>query len=157
MQSDRESIAIEAQLHGPWRFRMLREGAVVADGVRFCHGSCVLQWRGSHPSVVVHDNFDSVVAVHGHDNTSFEWIDERPSDAFYRGLTDCYQDTCEGCPFASVGGLGARRDMKPPKYVADADRADYLAGYRAQARLHYGVDWATYGDDLKPLASAEAP
>jgi hypothetical protein len=60
-----------------------------------------------------------------------------------RGMHDCFQDRCENCPFASVGGLDRRSAMKAPGYVKIGQVADYLDGYRVMARELYGSDWET--------------
>ena len=56
------------------RFHLLRHQdvtgvsgtGVVAQGVQFYDGTCVLYWVGAAPSVVVHRNLDNVIAVHCH-------------------------------------------------------------------------------------------
>lgn len=134
------------RLWGPWRFyldrRKDRTGVSsvgrVADGTQFSDGTVVLRWRTSQPSTVVYASIDACVHVHGHGgDTRLVWLDERPSDAFRRGAMDCYQDDCEGCPRASIGGDRAK--PKHPTYVAEADVADYLAGYEAQCEDVYGA------------------
>lgn len=42
-------------------------GKVVADGVEFDDGICVLHWRGEHRSTVVWPAITDVEAVNGHD------------------------------------------------------------------------------------------
>lgn len=57
------------------------------------------------------------------------------TDPRHRGAIHAYQDRCEGCDFASVG---SEFDMKAPDYIKPEDRAEYLAGYRAQVLIMYG-------------------
>lgn len=77
--------------------------------------------------------------------------DKSRSDAWNRGCTDAYQDDCENCHFASVGGLEARNaPLQAPHYVAEADAADYLEGYQATVQKLYGDDWRTCEFSWKP-------
>ncbi len=39
---------------------------LVAEGVMFEDGSCVLRWRGPHKSTAVWASMESMLAVHGH-------------------------------------------------------------------------------------------
>jgi hypothetical protein len=49
---------------------------IVAEGIRFSNGKCVLTWVVLTSSVVVYDSFEEMLAVHGHDGkTVVEWID----------------------------------------------------------------------------------
>jgi len=65
------------------------------------------------------------------------------NEAFRRGALDCYQDRCENCAFASVGGLEKRGELKAPDYVNECDAKDYLEGYVAAAEEMFGEDWRT--------------
>ena len=51
-----------------------------------------------------------------------------------RGFTDAYQDRCEGCGWASVGGKGwkppADGVLIRPKYITEFDEPAYFTGYR---------------------------
>lgn len=67
------------------------------------------------------------------------------SAAFLRGRTDCYQDRCEGCGFASIGGEDKRFEMSAPAYIEAGDADEYLRGYKAMA---IGL----YGDLMEPGA-----
>lgn len=60
-------------------------------------------------------------------------------EAYERGQQDAIQDSCENCPFASVGGLDARPDIEAPFYIVSGVEKDYLRGYTSV----YGDDWAT--------------
>lgn len=49
---------------------------VVADGVEFPGGTCVLRWRGERASTVVWGSVGDVLAVHGHGGaTRLVWVD----------------------------------------------------------------------------------
>lgn len=57
---------------------------VVAEGVQFSDGTVVMRWLSAgtarpdvvRPTTVVHDDVESVVALHGHNGaTRVEWID----------------------------------------------------------------------------------
>lgn len=65
------------------------------------------------------------------------------SSPFERGRADCYQDRCENIPFSSIGGLEARCQPKPPKWVAESEWPEYLRGYISCAEDLYGEDWQT--------------
>lgn len=144
--------ALSPALHGPWRFRLNRvqdETGIsgtghIADGVEFADGTCVLRWVTANHSSGLYESRESLIAIHGHNGkTVIEWIDRLPSEAFKRGAHDCWQDSCENCPFASVGGLEARATMRAPSYIAERDASDYLVGYIVMARELYGPEWQT--------------
>lgn len=40
---------------------------IVARGVIFASGKCVMEWQTKHTSVAVYDSIDEVKAIHGHD------------------------------------------------------------------------------------------
>lgn len=135
---------------GPFRFRLVRKvdetgisgTGHVADGVCFEDGTCVLRWRTRHRSTASYESIDDLIAIHGHDGkTTVEWTDEPPSASFRHGWTNCVQDRCENCPFASIGGLEHRNNPKVPDYAKDRD--EWLAGYLAAAEAMYGPDWRT--------------
>lgn len=71
-------------------------------------------------------------------------------DTYNRARTDCVQDSYENCPFASVGGLDKRDNMKAPDYITQDEREEYLRGYRDQAKALYGEDWQTCGFGWHP-------
>jgi len=49
---------------------------VVADGVRFPDGVCVIRWRGDRQSTVVWPSVEDVEAIHGHGGaTRIVWDD----------------------------------------------------------------------------------
>jgi hypothetical protein len=114
---------------------------IVAQGVEFDDGVCVMRWLSiAPPSTVIHDSYISVEKVHGHKgNTELIWL----SDAFKRGIDDCMQDSAENAPFASVGGLDRRGDMVVPHFISSGDGPEYLRGYRHAAGAMYGDDWQT--------------
>lgn len=109
----------------------------------FSDGVVVLRWRGPMASTIVHNSIGGVFEVHCHGgNTTVEWIDPG-STPFERGMTDAYQDRCENVPFASIGGLGARLNMRAPEYVPEPDRGEYIEGYAWGSKAMFGDDWAT--------------
>jgi len=74
-----------------------------------------------------------------------------------RAYSDCYQDSCENCPFASVGGLEQRGNMQLPSWVPQADRDEYLSGYRDAALKMYGEDWQTREFGWRPAVTLPSP
>jgi hypothetical protein len=49
---------------------------IIAEGIIFSNGVCVITWVVGTCSVVVYDNLDDMVKVHGHGGkTIVEWID----------------------------------------------------------------------------------
>jgi len=71
---------------------------------------------------------------------------ELRSEAYQGAWTDCIQDGCENCPFASIGGLEARANFQRPNrlYVKTEEQwQDWLQGYADCARYSYGKDWMT--------------
>ena len=47
---------------------------VVAEGVRFCGGRCVLHWLTAVSSIAVYDNIEDLMAIHGHKGkTILQW------------------------------------------------------------------------------------
>ena len=130
--------------------------ADVAEGVEFSDGTVVLRWLSDAASTAVHEDMHafSVVHVSNHRIRFVRHVDgdhalrteDRPQrywKAYRRGTHDCFQDRCENVPFASVGGLDARGDMKAPDYIEAEDRVPYLSGYASQAMYLFGEDWQT--------------
>jgi len=67
------------------RFKLFRKAdptgisgvGIVAEGVEFSDGTCVLRWRSNHPTTVSHDSVESVEALHSHGGaTEIRWIDQ---------------------------------------------------------------------------------
>ena len=113
---------------------------IVAQGVEFDDGTCVLRWLTEPRSTAVYAIERELDAIHGHGGkTKIQWRGR--SNAFDRAKLDAYQDRCENVPFASVGGLDRRGSMFAPKYIDPIDREEYLRGYRAAAREMFGDDW----------------
>jgi hypothetical protein len=54
---------------------MIRDDKIVAHGVQFNSGKCVVNWTGEHCSVVVWDSLESLMAINGHSNTKFFFSD----------------------------------------------------------------------------------
>lgn len=50
---------------------------IVAEGVQFSSGRCVLTWLTSHTSIAVYDTVGVVMAIHAHGGyTQIVWIDD---------------------------------------------------------------------------------
>lgn len=134
-------------------YKMVRAGKQVAEVVTMSSGKCVVSWP---TSVVVYDTEQAARAVHIEhmgsrgEETRFElvWTD---SHDYQRGWSDCAQDDCEGCPFASIGGLEARSEPQVPKYSKPIEDATaYLWGYIGYAQARYGVSWRTCEFSYQP-------
>jgi hypothetical protein len=49
---------------------------IVAEGVEFVDGVCVLRWMSDTASTAVHDNIGKLEAIHGHGGaTKIVWVD----------------------------------------------------------------------------------
>lgn len=120
---------------------------VVAEGVIFDDGSCVMRWLTQHRSTAFYDNIETIEKIHGHEGKSKIVYTGNP---FQRAIEDCYQDACENTPFASVGGLEKRSAMEAPAYITPKERDTYLRGYKTAALLQYGADWETCEFGWKP-------
>lgn len=49
---------------------------LVAEGVEFTGGKCVLSWLTEHTSVAVYDDINILEAIHGHGGkTEIQWTD----------------------------------------------------------------------------------
>lgn len=54
---------------------------IVAEGVQFSDGTCVMHWLTHTASIAIYSDIDKLVAVHGHDgNTVVEWADNCPKE-----------------------------------------------------------------------------
>lgn len=48
---------------------------VVAEGVEFSHGECVISWMTTHRSIGVYPNIKELINIHGHaGKTVVEWV-----------------------------------------------------------------------------------
>lgn len=131
------------ECEGPWGGVIRRRGSIVADVVEFGDGATVVRWRGPTKSTAQYASLADCVAVHGHDGTVFEWHDIRPTAAFLHGSQNALQDACENCPFADIGGLGARAAPRLPDYVTPENAAEWARGYLRACCAMYGEDWRT--------------
>jgi len=51
---------------------------IVAEGVQFSNGQCVMHWLTSVSSLVVHSSMNNLLAIHGHDGKStIAWVDNK--------------------------------------------------------------------------------
>ncbi len=61
----------------PKVFQLIRDGTLVAHGVKFESGKCVVHWCGIHNSIVIWDSYESILAINGHDGkTEFIFIEK---------------------------------------------------------------------------------
>jgi hypothetical protein len=61
---------------------------VVAEGVEFSSGKCVLTWLTVYSSIAVYDNISDLEAVHGHNGkTVVRWQDEEKKDELIISIT----------------------------------------------------------------------
>lgn len=128
---------------------------IVAQGVLFDDGTCALRWLTANRSSGFYDNVETLEKIHGHNGkTVIRW---RGKGTFERARTDCIQDGCENCPFASIGGLDARAVPRAPDYIEPAEREEYLRGYVYEARRQYGADWQTCGFGWAPAMTINEP
>ena len=137
-------------------FDMVRGDKTVAQVVVLGNGKCVVSWS---TSTIVYDSEQAARDVHIQhmggrgEVTEFVSVQQVVTDAYHRGRMDATQDRCENVPFASVGGLGKRTSMEVPKYIEDADAAQYIAGYVEAVATFYGRDWQTCEFGWKPVAA----
>jgi len=48
---------------------------IIAEGVQFSSGKCVLAWTTEYQSVAVYDSIEELDAIHGHNGrTHIEWL-----------------------------------------------------------------------------------
>jgi len=52
-------------------FKIVRAAKVVAHGVIFPNGKCVVSWVGPYASIVVWDSYSDMDKVNGHAGTTF--------------------------------------------------------------------------------------
>lgn len=63
---------------------------VVAEGVQFTDGTCVLRWLTDTSSTAIYNSIDELVAIHGHEGaTTVQWDDE------YHGSAHSQRDKIE--------------------------------------------------------------
>lgn len=49
---------------------------VIAEGIQFSSGGCVLAWITETPSINIYENIDEIMLIHGHQGkTEIRWID----------------------------------------------------------------------------------
>lgn len=50
---------------------------MIAHGVEFNNGQCVMQWQTDVRSICVYENADQLIKIHGHNGaTLLQWIDQ---------------------------------------------------------------------------------
>jgi hypothetical protein len=61
---------------------------VVAEGVQFSTGRCVLAWVTRFQSLAIYNSVDEIRAIHGHDGkTLVSWVDEADKASDGDGIT----------------------------------------------------------------------
>lgn len=51
---------------------------IVAEGVQFSNGKCVITWLTEHTSTAIYDCIEDIEAIHGHDGkTQIMWLDKK--------------------------------------------------------------------------------
>jgi hypothetical protein len=51
---------------------------IVAEGVQFSNGKCVIAWLTEYTSTAIYDCIEDVEAIHGHDGkTQIMWLDKK--------------------------------------------------------------------------------
>lgn len=58
----------------PEPFRIKRENKIIAYGVIFSSGKCIVHWEGQYNSVVVWNSFEDLKNVNGHPGTEIKII-----------------------------------------------------------------------------------
>jgi hypothetical protein len=49
---------------------------IVAEGIQFTDGTCVIRWGGDRRSTVVWPDIEDVIFIHGHNGaTTITWVD----------------------------------------------------------------------------------
>lgn len=74
-----------------------------------------------------------------------------------RGESDCTQDYYENSPFACVGGLGARTNMRKPDWLPEHDWEEYRDGYQTAAHQLFGPEWRTCSFGWRPALTINEP
>ena len=69
------------------RFHLVRERdpsevsgiGIVAEGIQFYSGQCVLCWITKLTSVAIYEDIETLIEIHGHDGaTTVRWYDPEP-------------------------------------------------------------------------------
>jgi hypothetical protein len=70
---------------------------VVAEGVVFWNGKCVLNWRTKFTSTAHYDDLETLLNVHGHGGkTRLIWFDDKPSEP-KASMGEAAQPACSFC------------------------------------------------------------
>lgn len=68
----------------PQRFQLVRDvdhsgssgTGIVAHGVQFLDGICVMRWLTENTSTAIYGSLEQLIAIHGHGGDSYiDWID----------------------------------------------------------------------------------
>ncbi len=69
----------------PKVFRMIRNGVIIANGVRFNNDQCVVQWTGAYSSIVIWLSFNDLRVINGSvRETLFQEV--RPTDITFPNM-----------------------------------------------------------------------
>ncbi len=53
---------------------------IIAEGIQFSTGECVLGWISETPSINIYESIDEIKLIHGHQGkTEIRWIDNKVS------------------------------------------------------------------------------
>jgi hypothetical protein len=53
---------------------------IVADGIQFNGGPCLMKWRGRLSGMEILPDMDTLIAIHGHEGATYiVWVDEEES------------------------------------------------------------------------------
>ena len=121
---------------------------LVAQGVVFDDGSCVLRWKTKRKSTAFYSTLEELEAIHGHGGKTE--VVFRANTPFDHGRDNCVLDSMENAPFGSAGGLEKRTAMVAPDYIQEHHRKEYIRGYQQAAFEMYGEDWQTCGFGWTP-------
>lgn len=80
---------------------------------------------------------------------------EMRPDPRERGILDADQDARGGPMFASIGGLGSRREPQAPRYILQSEAEAYLDGYTSKCLEMYGDGWEICEFDQRELTPDE--
>lgn len=48
---------------------------IVAEGIQFTNGKCVISWLTEHTSIAIYDSMEELIAIHGHSGkTRAYWL-----------------------------------------------------------------------------------
>jgi hypothetical protein len=76
---------------------------IVAEGVQFTSGKCVLSWLTEFSSIAIYDNMATLEAIHGHGGrTEVHWEEEHHPTIPAGACAEEKCPTCQHVPFTSA-------------------------------------------------------